>query len=87
MCIQTVYYETESFSSHARMEIYLVVQKLLGAAGNFMKDTAVFDMPGTLLTALMRCVSMWTIQFMKLMQQVYNDGGYELGYADQYFVS
>ena len=30
---------------------------------------------------------MWTIQkFMKLMQQVYNDGGYELlGYADQGF--
>lgn len=52
----------------------------------FMKDTAVFDMPALFDSIDEVREHVDNPKFMKLMQQVYNDGGYELlGYADQGF--
>lgn len=52
----------------------------------FMKDTAVFDMPALFDNIDEVREHVDNPKFMKLMQQVYNDGGYELlGYADQGF--
>ena len=52
----------------------------------FMKDTAVFDMPALFDSIDEVREHVDNPRFMKLMQQVYNDGGYELlGYADQGF--
>lgn len=52
----------------------------------FMKDTAVFDMPAVFDSIDEVREHVDNPKFMKLMQQVYNDGGYELlGYADQGF--
>ena len=52
----------------------------------FMKDTAVFDMPALFDSIDEVREHVDNPKFMKLMQQGYNDGGYELlGYADQGF--
>lgn len=44
----------------------------------FMKDTAVFDMPALFDSIDEVREHVDNPRFMKLMQQVYNDGGYEL---------
>ena len=77
--------EVDRLSDGKDGDIPFVVQNTAPQV-TFMKDTAVFDMPALFDSIDEVREHVDNPKFMKLMQQVYNDGGYELlGYADQGF--